>query len=241
MICEDSLQKKYTELRKLHEMFEEYPVTKNITTNALNYNLGKSKFGIFILAMIETMRRMKTCRSFPRAWKERCSEDPIISVGAATYDLATALSASETPEKVKRFIRKFKNALVVAKIALPDLVKAHRSNGLTESEVESYFEPLVKYKMKLKCKDLIAYISKFSYFYPCGLIHDTACGMLDSLKQAKTPVAVAELKDTLLSSPLAFRNLLKSISELSQTESQSKTDDDGKKPELEVLDTLLVI
>ena len=71
MICEDSLQKKYTELRKLHEMFEEYPVTKNITTNALNYNLGKSKFGIFILAMIKNNEKDEKLSEFSKGLERK--------------------------------------------------------------------------------------------------------------------------------------------------------------------------
>ena len=83
------------------------PVSRNITKNASKYRLTETEHDMLILAMIETMRTMEIC-TVPREAGEKFDQGTLISVGTTTYDLATALSACETPDDVKRFIRKFK-------------------------------------------------------------------------------------------------------------------------------------
>ena len=144
------------------------PVSRNITKNASKYRLTETEHDMLILAMIETMRTMEIC-TVPREAGEKFDQGTLISVGTTTYDLATALSACETPDDVKRFIRKFNEVLAAAKSALIDLVTVYKVKKeayyLKKEQIESYFKS-IKSSLTVNSEDMLIRINLFSTFLP---------------------------------------------------------------------------
>ncbi len=140
-------------------------VYRNISKNASICRFTESDHDMLILAMIETMRRMEICTILREAG-EKFDQDPLISVGTATYDLATALSASETPDDVKAFIRKFNEVLAVAKSALIDLAAVYTVKGrLKKEQIESYFRS-IKSSLTVNSEDMLEKIDCFIKYLP---------------------------------------------------------------------------
>jgi hypothetical protein len=155
----------YTPVKRFTAIWVDLPVSRNITKNASNYRLTETEHDMLILAMIETMRTMEIC-TVPREAGEKFDQSPLISVGTTTYDLATALSASETPEDVKRFIREFNKALVDGKSALIDLVTVYNVKGNFKiGQIGSYFRS-IKSSFTVNSEDMEIRINLFSTYLP---------------------------------------------------------------------------